>query len=581
MKDTRMAALWLTLLWLLIPLLAHGALPGGELWRENITNRAVGYGHSATGGKGGTLCTVSTLSNTGAGSLRNCLLQSGAQWIIFSVSGTINLTSSLVATGSSGHSNKTIDGRGATITVASTGDGFVISNISNWILTNITVTCGGFCIRMIGGSNTILLDHLTIPGTTGSNAVTTSVGSSGGENSNASYNITYSWNHFHTQGVSSGMILIGSDPSNTEMVDSTVSMHHNWYDNTRIRHPKGRYAKMHSFNNYFDHTNSAIQITADGRALSENDIFEGQSISPDTCPNCYPRMQCLQSYGNVSSEALAANCHTSGQWSVVGDETYEEVNAGTIFNPASDYTYTLETANAALRTKITSQSGVQALANPVVTITAPTSGTTTSTGTTPLTTLAGTATDTIGVTSVTWSCPTCTPTSGTATCATCGPLNSQSVTWSVASIGLASGANVLTVTAFDDENGSSTDTLTVTLITSAAPTATITAPTSGTTYSTSTTPLTTLAGTAADDVGVTSVTWSCPTCTPTSGTATCGTCGASATAPAWSVASLGLGSGDNVITVQAQDAELQTGSDTLTVTYTLSASAPVVLRLVK
>lgn len=113
------------------------------------------------------------------------------------------------------------------------------------------------------------------------------------------------------------------------------------------------------------------------------------------------------------------------------------------------------------------------------------------------------------------------------------------------------------------------------------PTASITAPTSGTTYSTNTTPLTTLAGGATDDVGVTSVTWACPTCTPTSGTATCATCGSTATAPSWSVASIGLASGANVITVTANDADTQTGTDALTVTYTPLTAAPTILRLVK
>jgi hypothetical protein len=114
---------------------------------------------------------------------------------------------------------------------------------------------------------------------------------------------------------------------------------------------------------------------------------------------------------------------------------------------------------------------------------------------------------------------------------------------------------------------------------SAPPTITITAPTSAPTFGVGTTPLTTLAGTAADDVGVTGVTWNCPTCTPTSGTATCASCGASATNPSWSVGSIGLASGSNLITVTATDADTQTGTDQVTVT--LSTNAPTVLRLVK
>ena len=109
--------------------------------------------------------------------------------------------------------------------------------------------------------------------------------------------------------------------------------------------------------------------------------------------------------------------------------------------------------------------------------------------------------------------------------------------------------------------------------TSAPPAITITAPTSGTTYGTSTTPLTTLAGTATDDVGVTSVSVSCsPSCgTPT---VSCPSCGSSGTSVTWSVASIPLTSGSNAITVTASDAQSQTATDTLTVTYSAISRTP-------
>jgi pectate lyase len=91
------------------------------------------------------------------------------------------------------------------------------------------------------------------------------------------------------------------------------------------------------------------------------------------------------------------------------------------------------------------------------------------------------------------------------------------------------------------------------------PTVTITAPTSAPTFSTTSTPLTTLAGTASDDVGVSSVTVSC---SPSCGSPTVvGT-------TSWSVANLPLQLGTNVITVTATDGDSQTGQDVLTVTYT-------------
>jgi hypothetical protein len=95
------------------------------------------------------------------------------------------------------------------------------------------------------------------------------------------------------------------------------------------------------------------------------------------------------------------------------------------------------------------------------------------------------------------------------------------------------------------------------------PVVTITAPTASTTYSTSTTPLTSLAGTASDDVALASVTWS--NSAGGSGTATGTT--------TWSVASITLQSGANVITVTATDSSSNTSTDTLTVTYTPPSAA--------
>ena len=89
------------------------------------------------------------------------------------------------------------------------------------------------------------------------------------------------------------------------------------------------------------------------------------------------------------------------------------------------------------------------------------------------------------------------------------------------------------------------------------PSVTISTPTSAANYSTSSTPLS-IGGSAADNVGVTQVSWSNDR--GGSGTAT-GTTG-------WSVSGIALQSGDNILTLTAQDAAGNTGTDTLTVTYT-------------
>ena len=192
---------------------------------------------------------------------------------------------------------------------------------------------------------------------------------------------------------------------------------------------------------------------------------------------------------------------------------------------------------------------------PIVTITLPTNVATFAAGTTPLT-LSGTASDTVGVTQVSWS--NSAGGSGTATGTT---------SWSVSGIVLQPGSNVLTVTARDAAGNSSTDTLTVTYTAdTTAPTVTIATPTSAATFATSSSPMT-LGGTASDAVGVTQVTWSNSR----------GGSGTASGTTSWSASGITLQSGSNLLTVTARDAGGNSSTDTLTVTYTLpDTTAPVI-----
>lgn len=92
------------------------------------------------------------------------------------------------------------------------------------------------------------------------------------------------------------------------------------------------------------------------------------------------------------------------------------------------------------------------------------------------------------------------------------------------------------------------------------PSVAITSPTSSSTYSTSNASLY-LAGTASDNVAVSSVAW----------TNSAGGSGTATGTTSWSVASITLTSGTNIITVTATDSSGNTAIDTITVTYTPSA----------
>ena len=193
---------------------------------------------------------------------------------------------------------------------------------------------------------------------------------------------------------------------------------------------------------------------------------------------------------------------------------------------------------------------------PAVTIGGPTSAAT-YTSTSSGLTISGTASDNVGVTQVTWA--TDRGAAGTA---------SGTTTWSASGVALQSGANIVSVTARDAAGNRSTDTLTVTYTPSdtTAPTITIVGPTSASSYST-TTSVVTLGGTSSDNMGVTAVTWANSR----------GGSGFSSGTASWSIPTVSLQGGTNVITVTAQDAAGNKGTDVLTVTYaTPDTTAPTV-----
>jgi len=128
-------------------------------------------------------------------------------------------------------------------------------------------------------------------------------------------------------------------------------------------------------------------------------------------------------------------------------------------------------------------------------------------------------------------------------------LTAESVGYQAGSDGEDMGADVSVVgSSITAPEGDTTD-----------PTATITSPTSNATYATSSSTIN-IGGTAYDETALSSVSWACPTCTPTSDTATGTT--------TWSETGIGLSTGENVITVTATDSSSNTGQDVLTVTYT-------------
>jgi len=120
----------------------------------------------------------------------------------------------------------------------------------------------------------------------------------------------------------------------------------------------------------------------------------------------------------------------------------------------------------------------------------------------------------------------------------------------------ASGSYLVTARVSDGTlTASQTFTWTTGVVDTAAPVVTISSPTSAATYSTAAATVS-LSGTASDSVGVTQVTW----------VNNRGGSGTASGATSWTVPSIALQAGSNLLTVTARDAAGNTASDVLTVT---------------
>jgi pectate lyase len=88
--------------------------------------------------------------------------------------------------------------------------------------------------------------------------------------------ITVSWNHFHDHGKT--CLLGHSDKDSIRDLDRghlRVTYHHNYFDGTRTRHPRVRFAEgVHVFNNYFRGNEYGVASVMDAGVIVEGNVFE-------------------------------------------------------------------------------------------------------------------------------------------------------------------------------------------------------------------------------------------------------------------------------------------------------------------
>ena len=296
---------------------------------EQLLSELVGFGQATTGGAGGPVVAVTTLADSGPGSLREAARDQGPAWIRFDISGVIELESAIEVS-----SDKTIDGRGADITI--TGEGLFVQNgEGNVIINNIKIrdTSNDMIRFFNGGSN--MWVHKCDLSNGGDGAFDATEGVTG---------VTISYTHIfdHDKAM---LVGAGSDDGDGESMRWTG--HHNWYEDVVQRLPAIRFGQAHSFNNLIEWRSGTAMST---RLSPSQMLVENNILAPQT---------------NVGHKVISV-AEDRGDSRFVGNLErplegdvieFEQTNPEAVFDPP--YAYTADPADETLDAYIRANAGWQ------------------------------------------------------------------------------------------------------------------------------------------------------------------------------------------------------------------------------
>jgi pectate lyase len=234
------------------------------------TDEREGWGRAATGGASGTIYHVTNLQDSGTGSLRAALEAPAPRWIIFDVSGTITLQSSVQV-----NSDTTVDARGKQVVIKGSDDhttGFRIEGQHNIILINLEFDSDWLAFDMdaegadainIANSHDIWIHHCEfLQWSDGAIDMVQKLPT------DRNYNVSVTWSRFRK--IYQAMLWTGDQLSLGHSVCG---------GQVNARCPKIQVGKVHSYNNYITNWGSAgIQYAKSGGQLySQRNMFESGS----------------------------------------------------------------------------------------------------------------------------------------------------------------------------------------------------------------------------------------------------------------------------------------------------------------
>ncbi len=304
---------------------------GGD--HQDILDDVMGFGRDAQGGTGGALVHVTTLADSGPGSLREAVQTEGPAWVVFDVSGEIDLQRHLDV-----DSYKTIDGRGADVTIS--GYGLRVRAVDHIVITHMKFDSGADdAIKLIEGTHDVWVNQSSFADW-GDGLIDITRGAT---------DVTISACHFTDHNT---VMLIGASPQEGDTdVNIRVTLYGNYFDDTNQRHPHIRFGRLHAFNNYYrGWGHSGIQYNYEAQVVSESNVFE-----PETDSRAILHRWEFDMKGNPGSARSIDDLLLDGAATM-------EYQPDTVFSP--EYPYDVETASETLAAEIAADAGYQAVPLP-------------------------------------------------------------------------------------------------------------------------------------------------------------------------------------------------------------------------
>ncbi len=319
----------------------------------------VGFAANVTGGDPGHVVHVTSLADSGTGTLRAALTTGVSSYIVFDVQGTIKLGSRVDV-----RSNTTIDGRGRAITID--GNLRLPAGTKNVILADLTIVYpAGFAtsdgdtieVRGKGGAapsdfetRELWFHHLGL-----------GRGGDGQLDLRAASNVTISWSHFYAHAKS---MLHWKDSDNNPAPGMRVTYHHNYFEKITRRSPQFAYGLADFFNNYvFQWYEFGAASNDKAQFLSEANIYEARPglFCLPGCPD--PNSPTHDSDFLVSKKALVAGWDNEKGYIrstadlALNDAKLQQNEPTKVFQRSTYYTTVVARADDALRSAIRDGAG--------------------------------------------------------------------------------------------------------------------------------------------------------------------------------------------------------------------------------